>query len=100
MGKRKHRNPNQRNERAAKRSRRLQERRDFEAAVLFERVHPGTAASLRAALLDGGVNPDDIVALDAEGFVGKQVHVTGELVIPVTPPNENEDHDDSTTSTG
>lgn len=103
MGKRKHRDPNQRHERAAKReerARRRQELRDFEASVLYERVHPGTAASMRAALMNAGVDPNDIVALDAEGFVGKRAKVTGELVIPVTPPSENEDHDDSDASTG
>lgn len=48
-----------------------------------------------------GVDPNDIVKLDAEGFVAKRTHVTGTpenwpTINPVTPPDDNEDHDDST----
>lgn len=100
MGKRKHRNRGQRAEREAKRQARSERqlaRVEAQAAVLRDRVHPEQA--IRRFLTEQGVPLEDIVSLDAEGFVGAHKQVTGELVIPVTPPNENEDRDDSATPT-
>lgn len=48
----------------------------------LRRIARSNASRMRHMLLDAGVAPEDIVSLDAEGFVGKHAHVTGELVIP------------------
>ena len=52
---------------------------------------------MRHQMLDAAAHPEDIVAFNAEGFVGKRVHVTG-TPNPVTPLNENEKHDPTTTT--
>jgi hypothetical protein len=80
MGKRKHRDRDERLAREARRKARAQ------------------ASLMRQQLLDAGVPPNDIVDLKAEGFVGKRAHTTGELVISATPPDENESHDPTTTT--
>lgn len=59
MGKRKHRD---RAERQARENR---------------RVARAQASLMRHQLLDAGINPEDIVSLNAEGFVGKHAHVEG-----------------------
>lgn len=100
MGKRKHRDPAERVARAERRQARadasLKRRADQIAADEY-------AARMRHTLIhDMKVNPDDLVSLEAEGFVGKHAHVTGELAIDinsVAPPDENGSHD-STATTG
>lgn len=79
MGKRKHRD---REEREAR-----EHRRNARSA----------ASRMRHQMLDAAAHPEDIVAFNAEGFVGKRVHVTG-TPNPVTPLNENEKHDPTTTT--
>lgn len=79
MGKRKHRDPAERAARAR--------RREARSAV----------SRARHQSLDAEVNNLE-VGLTAEGVVGKHAHVTG-TPSPVTPPDENEEHD-STPTTG
>jgi len=78
MGKRKHRDKAEREARELRRKQRA------------------AASLMRQQLLDAGVQPEELVDLKAEGFVGKHAHTTGELVISVTPPSQNEGHDPTT----
>jgi hypothetical protein len=95
MGKRKHRDPAEREAREARRAERadrsIQRKVDEIAAAEY-------ASRLHHELNMAGIADEDLVSLNAEGFVGKHAHVTGELVISVTPPDENEEHDPTTTT--
>lgn len=51
------------------------------------------AARIRHDLQMAGVDPNDIVKLDAEGAASKRAHVVG-TPNPVTPSEEDGDHDD------
>jgi hypothetical protein len=127
MGKRRHRDPAEREAREARRAERadrsIHRKVDEIAAAEY-------AARLHHALNMAGIADEDLVSLNAEGFVGKRVHVTGTpenwrcptcegqgyfgesddeddcwdcggtgFVNSVTPPNEDGNHD-STTTTG
>ena len=103
MGKRKHRDPNEREAREARRAERadrsMQRKVDEIAAAEY-------AARLHHALNMAGIADEDLVSLNAEGFVGKRVHVTGTPenwhnlpdVNPVTPLDQNEGHDPTQTT--
>lgn len=72
----------------------------------LRRIARSNASNMRRMLLDAGVPPEDIVSLNAEGFVGKHAHVTGTPEnwhnlpdVPdnyVAPPCQDEGHDDTT----
>jgi hypothetical protein len=105
MGKRKHRDPAEREAREARRAERAD--RSIQRKV-NEIAAAEYAARLHHELNMAGIADEDLVSLEAEGFVGKHVHVIGTpehwptvntYDNPVTPLDENGSHD-PTTSTG
>lgn len=100
MGKRKHRD---RDERMAREARRAERADRSVQRKVNEIAAAEYAARLHHELNMAGITDEDLVSLNAEGFVGKHAHVTGELVIDVnsaTPLGDDGGHDDSTTTTG
>jgi hypothetical protein len=98
MGKRRHRDPAEREAREARRAERadrsMKRKVDEIAAAEY-------TARLHHALNMAGIADEELVDLKAEGFVGKHARVTGELVIQVnsvTPPDEDGTHDPTTTT--
>jgi hypothetical protein len=98
MGKRKHRDPAEREAREARRAERAERSIDRKVNEIAAAEY---AARLHHELNMAGIPDEELVSLHAEGFVGKHVHVTGELIVPVnpvTPLDENEGHDPTATT--
>lgn len=100
MGKRKHRDPAEREAREARRAARAD--RSINRKVV-EIAAAEYAARLHHELNMAGIRDEDIISLNAEGFVGKNARTVGTpenwpTINTVTPPEQNEGHDPTTTT--